>query len=455
MGQISCLTLSDNSYVRIFVYFFYCLEGCYNSCWTTVNPRIKDELSLSDVNYGWTIFMFSLGIVIITPFASWSLQSFGSKQSVAAGSFLMCLAITTVALSPTFSILLITMLYFGLSQGLMDISMNSAAVLTEFVAKKPILGSFHGSYSVSAAIGAQIAAVFTMVSVSPLNIYLIYTTVGVLLSLISYDKLYDLNKELEITASNDEHNANQTDYKVNITENENNKKSIFSVKNPVLFLGLVGFLAALGEVSLTSWATIYFTRVLSTNGVQSTLGYSFFMIFMGTGRFLCDKIRARIGRQRLVFISGILMIVGCLAIFLSSMVTSTNSANVLVAIIGFSLVGCGCSTLIPTMYSSAGHLQGVHSGTSISNVSFFTNSGSILSGPLIGGISQLLNIQSAILVLGCMCGTATILSYFIPYELNEIDKNKKIINNDTVSYVSVTMDDVMIAPLLEEQGDSK
>ena len=455
MGQISCLTLSDNSYVRIFVYFFYCLEGCYNSCWSTVNPRIKDELSLSDVSYGWTIFMFSLGCVIITPFASWSLQSFGSKQSVGTGSFLMCLAITTVALSRSFSILLIAMLYFGLSQGLMDISMNSAAVLTEFVAKKPILGSFHGSYSISAAIGAQIAAIFTMMSVSPLNIYLIYTIVGVLLSLISYDKLYDFNKELEITTLNDKSHANQTDDKVNATETENNKKSIFSVKNPVLYLGLVGFLAALGEVSITSWATIYFSRVLSINGVASTLGYTFFMIFMGTGRLLCDKIRARIGRQRLVFLSGILLIVGCLAIFLSSMVTRTNSANVIVAIIGFSLVGCGCSTLIPTMYSSAGHLQGVHSGTSISNVSFFTNLGTIFSGPLIGGISQLLNLQAAILVLGCMCGSTTILSYFIPYELNEIDKSKESIRNHAVSYASVATNDVIIAPLLEELDDAK
>jgi MFS family permease len=443
------MSLSENSYVRIFVYFFYCLEGFYNSCWATVNPRIKDELSLSDVNYGWTIFMFSLGMVIITPFASWSLQSFGSKQTVAVGSFLMCLAITTVALSHSLAILLITMLYFGLSQGLMDISMNSAAVLTEFIAKKPILGSFHGSYSVSAAIGAQISAVFTIESISPLNIYLIYSTIGGLLCIMSYDKLYDLKKELEITTANDETNS-QLDSKQNIAENENNNKSIFSVHNPVLFLGLVGFLAALGEGSITTWASIYFTRVLSTDGVKSSLGYSFFMIFMGTGRFLCDKIRARIGRQRLVFRAGLLMLIGCITIFLSSIVTSKNSANILIATLGFSLVGCGCSTLIPTMYSSAGHLQGIHSGTSISNVSFFTNSGCIVSGPLMGACSQLLNLQSAILVLGCICGTATILSYFIPYELNEIDKNKKLIYKNSINYESITTEDNVIgAPLLE------
>jgi MFS family permease len=67
---------------------------------------------------------------------------------------------------------------------------------------------------------------------------------------------------------------------------------------------------------------------------------------------------------------------------------SGEVTQIAVAVCGAALTGFGLSTLIPTVFSSAGHLPDTHAGTSIATVAAFTYSGSIVGPPLIGGISQ-------------------------------------------------------------------
>jgi MFS family permease len=54
---------------------------------------------------------------------------------------------------------------------------------------------------------------------------------------------------------------------------------------------------------------------------------------------------------------------------------------------GLMLTGAGLSTLIPTVFSSAGHLPDQDTGKAIATVAAFTYSGSILSPPMIGSMS--------------------------------------------------------------------
>ena len=40
----------------------------------------------------------------------------------------------------------------------MDVAMNSCGVIAEIVANRPLMGSFHGSYSIAAAIAALLGS---------------------------------------------------------------------------------------------------------------------------------------------------------------------------------------------------------------------------------------------------------------------------------------------------------
>jgi hypothetical protein len=45
--------------------------------------------------------------------------------------------------------------------GVMDVAMNASAVVAELVAEIPLMGSFHGSYSVAAAIGSLFGSILS------------------------------------------------------------------------------------------------------------------------------------------------------------------------------------------------------------------------------------------------------------------------------------------------------
>jgi MFS family permease len=158
------------------------------------------------------------------------------------------------------------------------------------------------------------------------------------------------------------------------------------------------------------------------------MGFFAFYITMALGRFLCDFLRIRFGRDAIVRASGLLAASGLALVLLAPSLIdnqSTVGRNIPLAIatIGFALTGCGLSTLVPTMFSTAGHMSGRHAGTTISTVAGFTYSGSIISSPLIGGISDgLQSLRWSLVVVAGLLFMLSPLGYGIPKEdLRELD----------------------------------
>jgi len=115
-------------------------------------------------------------------------------------------------------------------------------------------------------------------------------------------------------------------------------------------------------------------------------------------------------------IAGLLACVGvCIIALAPSMLPEPSSLYV--SCFGCSVTGLGLSTLIPTVFSSAGHLPNVHPGTAISRVAFFTYAGSIVSPPLIGALSDAFqSLQLGFIVLAAMLVLITPLGSKVPPE---------------------------------------
>lgn len=77
------------------------------------------------------------------------------------------------------------------------------------------------------------------------------------------------------------------------------------------------------------------------------------------------------------------LLVGMLLVVFSSILPLA----IVFCTLGIMLTGAGLSTLIPTVFSSAGHLPNQDTGKAIATVAAFTYSGSILSPPMIGAMS--------------------------------------------------------------------
>ena len=442
------------AFARAAVFFFFMIEGYYNAIWSVYLPLQQEELGISDGMTG-AASLFNYGGQVVSTFATAPLLRWvGARNSVLAGALMFCCSMFFIPLAHTFSELCVVFAIFGTTEGVMDVSMNANAVLTEAVAGRPLLGAYHGSYSVAAAIGGLIGGAFVNRGVDQQVAYSASGGIGIAFTLLSFLQLYSINEEVELTAeSNDKIPKTTTSNSQTPSVNnysglasvsgssevgasasmpmpnmmmESTDKQITSESIPgenasplgaLAALAAVGFLAAAGEGAVVTWVTIWFTRSFSSApGGLFSIGFTSFMSCMALGRFCCDSLRQLIGRRTMFKIAGLLACVGvCIIALAPSMLPEPSSLYV--SCFGCSVTGLGLSTLIPTVFSSAGHLPNVHPGTAISRVAFFTYAGSIVSPPLIGALSDAFqSLQLGFIVLAVMLALITPLGSKVPPE---------------------------------------
>eukprot|EP00602_Paraphysomonas_sp_CaronLab_P011306 CAMPEP_0185039538 /NCGR_PEP_ID=MMETSP1103-20130426/36474_1 /TAXON_ID=36769 /ORGANISM="Paraphysomonas bandaiensis, Strain Caron Lab Isolate" /LENGTH=381 /DNA_ID=CAMNT_0027578465 /DNA_START=307 /DNA_END=1449 /DNA_ORIENTATION=+ len=341
--------------------------------------------------------------------------------------------------------------------GLMDVSMNACGVVAELVADKPLMGSFHGSYSIAAALSSVLGSGLASINWTPLEIFSAVCSVSVLTTLMAGGGLYKWKDEayysskhwkllrraetgmiepmqetlhsMKVSSQSEEESTQRLVH----GEQEKEDSSLCQCavpRNAALYLCAVGFLASYGEGAMVTWSVIYFKRYVDTPRALATVGFFTFMVCMAVGRFSCDYIRRKVGRRRLVRVAGIVAGVGLLL----TVAAPSLPLNVGPAVCGLALTGAGLSTLIPTVFSSAGHLPGTHSGTSIATAAAFTYCGSIVSPPMVGGLSDGMDsLRWAFLVVAIILSVIAPLSYGVPPELVVETKDNSAIDGNSIS----------------------
>lgn len=521
-----------NLLARIAVYYCFMLEGVYMGVWGRYLPSIQDSLSLSDSLLGTSVLFVYLGTVIVTPLVAILLRNFGSRITTTLGAWTFIISLPLIPLANSLGLLIFFMFNFGFCMGIMDVSMNNSAILTEIVAGKPLLGSFHGSYSVAAAIGSVLGGAFISIHLSTQTAFLLVGGSALFISCITCYNMYDQEQEKFLTNYHDEdrkelskallgedaqmdyqsieddrntmvggyrtlshvdpdnndrgttvaavdrlvyaNNANVANplHDASTTANPNDSASGFrntefisadqlfsssklsylepketditapttdiekgdsdqlndqfsfegllKAKKIIFFFSAVGFLAAFGESGIVTWSVVYFERYIPSSSVIKSLGLTCFMVCMACGRFTCDFLRKYFGRQNIIMIGGLFALVGLIIVVLSI----DFPAPAFFACLGFSITGLGLSTLIPIVFSSAGHLQGVHAGTALATVACFSYSGSIVSSPIIGLLSDIFgSLRYAMLFDAILLGMIFPLSWGIIAETSVFRSN--------------------------------
>jgi len=531
-----------NLLARIAVYYCFILEGIYVGVWGRYLPNIQDCIGLSDSLLGTSVLFVYLGQVIVSPLVAFLLRHFGSRTTTVIGAWTFIATLPIISFANSFGLLVFFMFLFGFCMGIMDISMNNSAILTEIVAGKPLLGSFHGSYSVAAALGSVWGGLFISMHLDTMQAFFLLCGIHGAFSVLTFWNMYnqeqeiflseyhkdddrkDLLKPLLLPDANseeeeqkqliiqqqfrdtclndspvyydvddrgtfihsyqgvlvlDQNRGTVVEYAVDSLEdgnvNINNRltmselvtpdqlfntkttknplhgdhrklsnnstqentseqdqhrvqsgdgfsfESLYKARKIIFYFSTVGFLAAWGESATVTWSVVYFDRYIKAASVLQSLGLTSFMICMAIGRFLCDYFRHHFGRRRIIRAGGLLAITGQIIVVLSV----DLPVPVFFACLGFAITGFGLSTIIPIVFSSSGHLPGVHAGSALATVACCSYSGSIVSSPAIGLISDSLgSLRTAFLINGFLLGLIFPLSWGIIREV-EVFKNKR------------------------------
>jgi MFS family permease len=358
--------------VRIAVSVFFFCQGLAFANWASRIPDIKTSLHLSEAGLGSILLALPVGQLITMPFSGRLVTRYGSKYVLRVAVVGYVLSLTNIGLVEKPWQLALALCAFGIFGNMCNISVNTQAVHAEALYNRPIMASFHGIWSTAGFTGALIGSLMMRLDIKPYYHFWIIATFAITMMLI-------FNKYLLLTPTN------------------KSASSFTKIKMPhgsLMLLGVIAFCCMSAEGCMFDWSGVYFKQVVKAEGSLVSLGYASFMIMMATGRFTGDRLALKFGRKKMVQLSGVLIFIG--------MMIAVLFPTIIMATIGFLIIGFGVSSIIPLMFSTAGKIKEVASGIAIATVSGIGFFGFLMGPPLIGYIAQLAGLQYSFAVIAVL-----------------------------------------------------
>lgn len=153
---------------------------------------------------------------------------------------------------------------------------------------------------------------------------------------------------------------------------------------------------------MADWSAVYLHDVLASSPAVAAAGFAAFSLMMAIGRRTGDRVVAALGVVAVLRGSGALAAGGLAAALLL--------AQPLAAVAGCALVGLGIANVIPVLFSRAGSLRGVESGSALAAVAATGYCGFLAGPPLIGVVAELTALPIALGIVVAVCCLITILA---------------------------------------------
>ncbi|MBE9462987.1 MFS transporter [Dyadobacter subterraneus] len=370
----------SKKYLRMAVAAFFFVQGLSFAAWASRIPDIKNMLHLTEGGLGTVLLALPLGLMASLPISGWMVTKYGSKKMVLFGAILYAITLTFIGFATRTEQLVIVLFSFGLWGNLCNIAVNTQAVAVEQVYGKSIMASFHGLWSLAGFVSAMIGTFFISINIPPQIHFMV-------IAVIAFAIIF-------------------TAYKHTMPDSEKNRDEeqpmFVKPDRDLLMLGLIGFCAMVCEGAMFDWSGVYFMEVVKVPAAMKTMGYVAFMGTMTGGRFAGDWLANKIGRKKMLQISGLLMASGMgIAVLLPYMATAT---------FGLLLVGFGVSSVVPLVYSAAGRSTTMSAGMALAAVSSISFIGFLIGPPLIGIIAQVADLRFSFAVVALLAFCTTLLS---------------------------------------------
>jgi len=367
---------------RAAVSLLFFLNGFLFASWVARIPLVQQTLGLSHAVLGGALLSAAAGAVVTMPIAGLLNGRFGSERLSAIWVLPYCVSLPLLALAPNVYALVLALFFFGCGHGALDVAMNAQGVAVDRRYGKPVMSSFHAMFSVGGLVGAGIGAFMAWVKLAPIWHFCLVSGVMAIIGWIACKHLLPGVDRIE--------------------KGEDSHGFVLPPK-ALVPLGIVAVAVLIGEGAMADWTGVFLHKILGATEAVAAAGYAAFSVAMAVGRFSGDALVARFGSVKLVRTSGLVAAVGlAIGVFTSSPWISLG---------GFALVGAGCSTVVPCVFSAAGRMHGVQTGVALAAVTTMGYFGFLIGPPLIGFAAQLLGLRGA---LSLLIGTSLLVAALAP-----------------------------------------
>lgn len=347
------------------------VAGFSMASWAPMVPLAKQRVGIDDGTLGLVLLCLGGGSILAMPLAGFLTARFGCRRVITVASLLICLMLPLLGSVATLPALVATVLVFGAGMGMLDCAINIQAVIVEKASERAMMSGFHGLFSLGGIMGAVGMTVLLSVGFTPLVATL--TVVAVLLV-----ALFRAGPHLLPFGS-------ETD------------GPLFAVPHGiVLFLSVLCFIVFLTEGAMLDWSAVFLVSERQMDARYAGLGYAAFAATMTIGRLSGDALVNRLGGARVTLVGGLFAAVG---MAISIWVPAWPAA-----LLGYALVGAGCSNIVPVLYSAVGRQTSMPQSAAIPAMTTLGYAGILMGPAAIGFISHLSSLPLALGVLVVLLG---------------------------------------------------
>ncbi|MFW2067874.1 MFS transporter [Acinetobacter johnsonii] len=349
--------------------------GFATAAWAPLIPFAQQRLHFNHADFGLLLLCSGLGAMLAMPTTGKIVQRVGCRVPIGFALLLLAVLLPSLSLWTTPLMMAITLFLFGSAAGSLGVALNIQAVVVEKNSLKSLMSGFHGMASlgglagvltITALLALSISAVMSAFAVSLLLVIIVFLSVPYSIKAVE-------NTSLEASS------------KV--------KKSIRQrLPQPLIMLiGIACFIIFMMEGAAMDWSGIYLTQQYGVNTAFAGLAYTFFAIAMTTGRFTGHYLIRYFGEKKLLTYSAICATLGLALVSIAPYWW--------LVLVGYTLVGTGCSNIVPIMFSRAGRQTVMPSAVALSCVSTMAYTGILVGPAFIGMVSELIGLSTVFMAL--------------------------------------------------------
>jgi MFS family permease len=345
------------------------IAGFSLAAWAPLVPYAKARVGLDEGTLGLLLLCLGVGSIIAMPLAGALAARIGCRRVLLLSSAIICLCLPLLATVSNLPLLIAVLFIFGASMGALDCAVNLQAIIVERASGKTMMSGFHGLFSLGGIVGAAGVAGLLSAGASPL-ISMFVVVAMVLFALFKAAPHF-------------------------LTYGSESDGPAFAVpRGVVLFLGLLCFTVFLSEGAMLDWSAVFLSELRGVETSYAGLGYAVFALTMTLGRLFGDAVVRRVGPRRVVILGGLCAAAG---LALATLLPTWQAA-----LLGYALVGAGCSNIVPVCYSALGRQKSMPENVAVPALTTLGYAGILIGPAAIGFIAHASSLELAFMIVAVM-----------------------------------------------------
>jgi predicted MFS family arabinose efflux permease len=335
--------------------------------WSAHISVFKQAYGLSNAQLTIPLFTLALGAILSMPVVGRAFHRFDSSGIAWKGQICYALALSLLPWTRSLSWLALGTFGFGLCRGMVDVSTNTQAVITERAYGSAVMSSLQGFWSLGGLIGAAFSSVLLRQHASAREDLAAAAAVMIVTALAGRPYLLGADAPADPP----------TGWAL--------------IPRRLWALAAVAFLSLFIEGAIGDWGTVYLRSTLHVSAATAATGFAAFSLSMMTGCFVGDYLNMKLGATNLLQISGVLVAAG----FGFALIGTTYAG----AMIGLLVAGFGTSNMIALIFGAAARRSPGGVGAAIAAASSIGYLGFLVGPPVVGSVSGIVGLRAALVLV--------------------------------------------------------